>query len=68
MGRTYKGLKRVLKVREAKLMVRPSKSEIGSGNMTFVGHEIKKGEIGLQKGNVRIIQETSRPKTKTQVR
>ena len=56
------------RVREANLTVRPSKCEIGSSHMEFVGHEIKEGEIGLQNDNVKKIQEAPRPKTKTQVR
>ena len=56
------------KVREVNLTVRPSKCEIGSSHMEFVGHEIKEREYGLQQSNVSKIQEASRPKTKTQVR
>ena len=55
------------RVREANLTVRPSKCEIGSSHMEFVGHEIKEGEIGLQNDNVSKIQEAPRPKTQTQV-
>ena len=56
------------RVRRAKLTVRPSKCEMGFENMEFVGHEVKKGEIGLHADNIKKIREAPRPKTKTQVR
>ena len=56
------------RVRRAKLTVRPSKCEMGFENMEFVGHEVKKGEIGLHADNIKKIHEAPRPKTKTQVR
>ena len=56
------------RVRQANLTVRPSKCEIGFENMEFVGHEVKKGEIGLHADNVKKIREAPRPKTKTQIR
>ena len=43
------------RVRQANLTVRPSKCEIGFENMEFVGHEVKKGEIGLHADNVKKI-------------
>ena len=55
------------RVRRAKLTVRPSKCEMGFENMEFVGHEVKKGEIGLHADNIKKIREAPRPKTKTQV-
>ena len=56
------------RVRRAKLTVRPSKCEMGFENMEFVGHEVKKSEIGLHADNIKKIREAPRPKTKTQVR
>ena len=56
------------RVRRANLTVRPSKCETGFENMEFVGHEVKKGKIGLHADNVKKIREAPRPKTKTQIR
>ena len=56
------------RVRQANLTVRPSKCEIGFENMEFVGHEVKKGKIGLHADNVKKIREAPRSKTKTQIR
>jgi hypothetical protein len=56
------------RIRKAGMTIRPTKCEIGFQNLDFVGHEIGRGEIGLQEGNVRKIQEAPRPETKKQVR
>ncbi len=56
------------RVRKAKLTVRPSKCQVAVGSVEFVGHEVKRGEIGLQDGNVDKVIRAPRPQTKTQVR
>ena len=45
------------RVREANLTMRPSKCEIGSKSLEFVGHQIGEGQIGLQEDNVKKILE-----------
>jgi hypothetical protein len=57
----------VKKTLDKRLTGRPSKCEIGVQRTSFLGHEIRKGDMGLQKDNVKKIQDAPRPKTKKQV-
>jgi hypothetical protein len=56
------------RVREANLTVRPTKCKVGFESVEFVGHEVKRGEIGLQEVNVEKVVDAPRPRNKTQVR
>ena len=56
------------RVRAANLTIRPSKCEVGCSQLEFVGHEVKRGEVGLQEANVGKVRDAPRPETKKQVR
>lgn len=63
------GLRDVLqRIRKAKMTIRPTKCEIGCKRLSFVGHELKEGQLSPQHGKVEEVQKAPAPKTKRQVR
>ena len=56
------------RIRCAKLTLRPSKCEIGSAEVDFVGHRIKEGQVEMDRGKLDKIRDAPQPTTKKEVR
>ena len=56
------------RLKDADLTIRPSKCNLWTDNVDFIGHRLSEGLKGLHDDNVRKIMEAARPTTKKQVR
>ena len=52
----------------AHITARPSKCLLGTDDIDFLGHNLKRGQIGLHEDNIKKISEATRPRSKKEVR